>query len=311
MNLLHLKYAVEIAHTNSLNKAAEKLYVGQPNLSRAIKDLEASLGITIFERSAKGMTLTPDGEVFIRYAQSILKQVDSVEKIFQKQDEKEFHFSVSVPRANYVTEAFARFSKQISEYSEAEIFYKETNSMRTLKNVTQNEYKLGILRYAENFDRYYKEMMDEKGLNYELITEFRYKLLMSKENPLTKLKNITYDDLKDYIEIAHADPYVPTLSLAEVKKVELPDNIKRRIYVFERGSQFELLNQNPQTFMWVSLIPQSYMDRYGLVEIDCPENKRIYKDVLIYKKGYSLTELDKNFISQLVNVKREILKREK
>ena len=65
MNLLHMKYAVEIAETNSLNKAAEHLFVGQSALSRAVKELELNLGVTLFERSAKGMTLTPDGETFI------------------------------------------------------------------------------------------------------------------------------------------------------------------------------------------------------------------------------------------------------
>ena len=73
MNLLHMKYAVTIADTNSINKAAEKLYVGQSALSRAIKELEAGLGVTLFERSAKGMTLTADGEVFVRYARTVLK----------------------------------------------------------------------------------------------------------------------------------------------------------------------------------------------------------------------------------------------
>lgn len=72
MNLLHLKYAVETAKAGSINKAAENLYIGQPNLSRAIKELEKSLGITIFVSSAKGMTVTPDGEEFLRYAQKIL-----------------------------------------------------------------------------------------------------------------------------------------------------------------------------------------------------------------------------------------------
>ena len=78
MNLLHMKYAVEIAETNSINKAADKLYVGQSALSRAIKELEASIGVTLFERSAKGMFLTPDGEIFIRYAKNILKQQNKV-----------------------------------------------------------------------------------------------------------------------------------------------------------------------------------------------------------------------------------------
>ena len=76
MNIVHLKYAVEIARTGSLNKAAENLYMAQPNLSRAIKELEADLGIAIFERSSRGMVATPDGEEFLRYAKKILEQVD-------------------------------------------------------------------------------------------------------------------------------------------------------------------------------------------------------------------------------------------
>ena len=71
MNILHIKYAVEVAKAGSLNKAAEKLLTAAPNVSRAIKDLEADIGITIFERTAKGMELTPDGEEFISYAKGI------------------------------------------------------------------------------------------------------------------------------------------------------------------------------------------------------------------------------------------------
>ena len=73
MNVLHMKYAVEVANNGSLNKAAEKLYIAQPNLSRAIKELEASLGITIFDRSAKGMVMTPAGEEFINYVKDGMK----------------------------------------------------------------------------------------------------------------------------------------------------------------------------------------------------------------------------------------------
>ena len=78
MNILHVKYAVEVAKAGSLNKAAEKLLVAQPNLSRSIRELEADLGITIFERTAKGMTLTMEGDEFIGYAKSILLQIDQM-----------------------------------------------------------------------------------------------------------------------------------------------------------------------------------------------------------------------------------------
>ena len=306
MNLMHIKYAVEVANEGSINKAAEKLYVGQPNLSRAIKELEASLGVKIFERSAKGMGLTSDGETFIRYAKTILRQVDEVESIFNGSGSVKKRFSISVPRASYISDAFARFSHSLTNEAEAEIIYKETNSLRAIKNILHEDYKLGIIRYAENYDKYFKTMLDEKDMQNEMITEFSYVLAMSRENPLASAEKITFDALKDYIEIAHADPYVPSLPLSQVRKEELPDNIGRRIFVFERASQFELLSENPETFMWVSPIPQKLLDRYDLVQIPCEENKKIYKDILIYKRDYKLTVLDKAFIDELCKSKREM-----
>lgn len=307
MNILHLKYAVEVAKVGSLNKAAETLLIAQPNISRSIKELEADLGITIFDRSSKGMFLTPEGENFIGYAKNILKQIEQVEEIYKNGSAKKQKFSISVPRACYISEAFAQFSKNLS-FEPAEIFYKETNSQRTINNILNHDYKLGIIRYAENYDKYFKTMLEEKGLCYEMVTEFSYSLIMSADSPLAELDEITFEDLKDYIEIAHADPYVPSLPLSKVVKEELPDNIDRRIFIFERASQFDLLTENPDTFMWVSPTPEKVLERYNLVQRKCVDNKKIYKDVLIYKSGYKLTKLDKVFITELCESKRKHLK---
>lgn len=306
MNILHIKYAVEVAKAGSLNKAAEKLLTAAPNVSRAIKDLESDIGITIFERTAKGMELTPDGEEFINYAKGILNQIEEVEAFYKSGSAKKQKFSISVPRACYISEAFAQFSKSLTKDS-AEIFYKETNSQRTIRNLLENGYKLGIIRYAENYDRYFKAMLEEKGLCYELVTEFSYSLIMSAENPLAEKETVTFDDLTDYIEIAHADPYVPSMPLSKVVKEELPDNINRRIFIFERASQFDLLSNNPETFMWVSPAPEKLLNRYGLVQKKCVDNKRTYKDVLIYKNGYKLSSLDREFITELCNSKRKYI----
>ncbi len=302
MNILHMKYAVEVARLGSLNKAAETLIIAQPNISRSIKELEADLGISIFNRSAKGMELTQEGEEFISYAQSILKQIDEVEKLYKKGTPKKQRFSVSVPRASYISDAFCEFSKRIGS-EPSEIFYKETNSQRTINNVLNNDYKLGIIRYAENHDASFKAMLEEKGLHYELVAEFSYLLLMSKESPLADKEDIGFDDLTPYIEIAHADPYVPSMPISKVVKEELPDNIDRRICIFERASRFDLLSENKETFMWVSPTPQKFLDRYGLVQKKCADNEKIYKDVLIYKRDCKLSKLDKQFISLLYEAK--------
>lgn len=304
MNLLYLKYAVEVAACGSINKAAEKLYIDQPNLSRSIKELESSLGVTIFERSARGMRLTPDGEAFLKQAETVLVQVDALENMFRRDVMHKMRFSVSVPRASYISEAFAEFSKRFSAHDQTEIYYKETNSMRAIKNILQEDYRLGIVRYAENFDKYYKEMLSEKGLAYELIAEFRCNLIMSANSPLAKKEKITLADLDDYIEIAHADPYVPSVPTDTVKKEELPDG-NARIFIFERGSQFDLLSENPNTFIWASPVPQNLLSRFNLVERTCDENKKIYKDVIIRRKDYKLSELDLAFISELCRVKRK------
>jgi DNA-binding transcriptional LysR family regulator len=307
MNILHMKYAVEVARLGSLNKAAEALIIAQPNISRSIKELEADLGITIFNRSAKGMVLTPEGEEFINYARSILKQIDEVEMLYKQGSPKKHKFSISVPRASYISAAFSEFTKNIS-IEPTEIFYKETNSQGTINDVINNDYKLGIIRYAANYDGFFKSMLEEKGLAYEMIADFSYTLIMNRDNPLSKKNEIRLDDLLPFIEIAHADPYVPTMPLSKMVKDELPGNISRRIFVFERASQFDLLSENPETFMWISPAPQKVLDRYGLIQKNCAENKTKYKDVLIYREGYKLSKLDKLFITELCESRRKHLK---
>ncbi len=308
MNLLYLQYAVEIAKTGSISKAAENLYMGQPNLSRAIKELETSLGITIFARSSKGMFPTPQGEEFLHYAKKLLREVDIIENLYKNGEAKKEHFSISVPRASYIAHAFAEFSKKVDCYEKTELFYKETNALRAIKNILEHDYHLGIVRYACKNHANFKRMLEEKGLVFESVTEFCYRLVMSKDHPLAKLDELHYADLTPYTEIAHADPYVPSLSMASVKKEELPDNTNHRIFVFERASQFELLSENPNTFMWVSPVPERVLARYGLIQRFCEDNTKKYRDLLIYRKDYVLSALDKSFIAELCEAKRRFIK---
>ena len=188
---MHMKYAVEIARVGSINKAAEELYVAQPNLSRAIKELEADLGITVFDRTSRGMVLTAEGEEFIRYAKKVLNQIDEIEKLYKTGAPIKRRFSISVPRASYISDAFARFTTKIGRDS-AELFYMETNSSNAINNILSSDYKLGIIRYAEGFDKYFKEMLEEKGLTYEVIAEFQYALIVSNASPIASKETISF-----------------------------------------------------------------------------------------------------------------------
>lgn len=296
MNILHMRYAVEVAKEGSINKASDRLLVAQPNLSRSIKELEADLGITIFDRSSRGMFLTPEGEQFINHAKSILSRIDEVEQIYKGGKTRKQRFSVSVPRSSYICDAFVRFCNTLAPES-AVISYQETNSGQVIQNVLSSDSKLGVVRYAEQYDSYFKASFSEKGLACQPIREFRHVLLMRADSPLAAKEMVGFADLEACVEIIYADAYVPSLRLTKYE--EPTEEHGRHVYVVERASQLELLAQNPEAFAWVSPSPQNLLERYGLVEREFPEIRHFSRDVLIYHKDYRLTDLDKRFIAEL------------
>lgn len=306
MNIIHLRYVCEIAKTKSISQAAENLFMSQPNLSRAIKELESSLNIEIFERTPKGMKLTTKGEEFLIYAKRILNEIDEIENLYTGKEKKKVRFAISVPRVSYIAQAFTNFSKNLQVDCKCEIYYKETNSLRAIRNILSSHYNLGIIRYQSKFDSYYQMMLKDKLLEAEEILEFTPLVIMSKNHVLAD-KNIKEADLLNYVEIAHADPYVPDLPMSEVKRIELPETINKRIFVFERASQFSLLETVSSTYMWVSNVPRELLDKYHLVQKPVSDVTRKYRDVLIYKKGYRLQEIERDFLEELNKQKQIIL----
>lgn len=306
MNLIHLKYAVEVAKTGSVSKAAENLYMGQPNLSRAIKELEESLGVTLFKRTTKGIKPTVQGEEFLSYATDILSRVERVEAMYRDSGKTRQQFSISIPRASYIADAFLEFAQTMDFTREAEIYYKETNAMRAINNLTQENYNLGIIRYQSCFEQYFNSLFRDKGIIGREIAEFPYTVVMSKQHKLAAVEELKFSDLADYVQVAHGDPYVPSMSASDVKKAELFEANDKRLYIFERASQFDLLTSLPGAYMFVSPVPKRILDRYELIQKPCVDDDRKYKDVLIYLKEYHFSELDKRFLEALNNSKNRV-----
>lgn len=305
MNILHLRYAVEVERTRSISKAAENLFMNQSNLSRSIRELEQSLGITIFKRTSKGMTPTTQGEDFLRHAKRIIAEIDEVEALYKNGGDGKVRFSVSVPRASYISAAFADLAAELPD-GPAEVYYKETNSLRAINNLLEANYRLGIIRYQKTFESYFKAMLHEKDLQSEPIADYSCRLLLRADDPLAGKEMVALADLADYTEIGNPDHYVPSLPFTDVIKAETSEVVKSRIYVYERASQFDILSKVPRTFMWVSSIPADLLERYGLCQIVCDEDQRVYRDLLIYRKGYHFTPLDRRFI-ELVQAHKAVL----
>ena len=155
MNLLYLRYALAVAANGSINKAAEKLYMDQPNLSRCIKDLEASLGVSIFTRSTRGMKPTPEGAEFLKYAEKILKQVDAVENMFRKDYSEKKKFKAKIQYASKLGIPFAMFLGEDEE----------KNGVVALKDLRKGEQVTVPLSVEDEDDE--NPAVDAVGLIYE------------------------------------------------------------------------------------------------------------------------------------------------
>jgi DNA-binding transcriptional LysR family regulator len=302
MNINQLKYVVEIAKTGSITQAAINLYMNQPNLSKAVKELEDDIGIVIFKRTSKGMALTKNGEEFLRHAKDVLPHFEQMEALYKPNQGIRQYFDISVPRASYITYALTSFVNTISDFSNIEINFQETNSMQTIHNIIERRNNLGIIRFQTIYEKYFYKMLKESDIRSELVLDFKDMAVMSSSNPLAAKESLSLQDLSDMIEIVHGDLGIPSLSSGQIKK-NSKESFFKRIYVYERGSQFDLLTQVPSTYMWVSPIPDAVLIRNDLVQKNCGEVNKRYRDVLIYPKEYVFNKTDHAFLEKLYQVR--------
>lgn len=310
MNILHLKYAIEVARTGSITQAADNLYMGQPNLSKAIKELEDSLKIDIFKRTSKGVVPTPKGERFLEYAKKALAQIDKMEELYKPENPNRQSFSILIPRGSYIASAVTKLVASLDTEREIDVNIKETNSLQTIYNIIDGEFNLGIIRYQTIHENYFVDFLADKNMKTGLIWEFEYLVLMSKHHPLANAASISSADLEKYTEITHGDNSVPYINPNDGKKVYNSSPKSRHIYVYERGNQFDILTHIPTTYMYVSPVPEEMLERYDLVQRRCNMPNNLYKDVIFYPEDYNLSELDRRFMDMLFASKNEVAFRE-
>jgi DNA-binding transcriptional LysR family regulator len=309
MNTQHLKYVIEVERTSSISQAAENLFMGQPSLSKAIKELEDSLEFTIFERTSKGVTPTQKGIKFLSYARNVLSQLDKMEALSDKADADIQNFNISIPRGSYIADAITNFLSKLDTNKGICANVQETNSIQVINNIIDGPFNLGIIRYQTEYENYFVDYLKEKQLRYETIWEFEYLALMSVNHPLAYRERIDDQELRTFTEVTHGDTSIPYIFQNNMR-AETPSISTKRIYVYDRCSQYDLLSEIPTTYMWVSPIPDKWLQRYHLVQRRCEAASHQYKDVFVYPKNYKLTELDRQFIDRLSEAKNEVSFRE-
>ena len=235
MTLQQLKYVIEVAKNRSISKAAQNLFISQPSLSNALKELEQELGITIFSRTSKGIIITPEGTEFLGYARQVVEQAELLEARYATIQPSQQHFSVSSQHYAFVVSAFVRLFEDYHR-DEYEFTLRETKTYEIVKNL-QSE--IGILYINEFNEKVIRKFLREANLEFYPLFEAKPHVFIQIGHPLAKKKSVTLDDLHPYPYLSFEQGEFNSFYFSEeiLSTVSRPKNIK----VSDRATLFNLL----------------------------------------------------------------------
>ena len=197
MTLQQLKYAVTVAECGTISAAAEKLFISQPSLTTAIRELESEMGVTIFSRTNRGVIVSREGEEFLGYARQILSQAQLLQERFSGRGQGEKRFAVSSQHFNFTVLAFSRLVQNFRgpRYS---FHFRETTTYEVLEDVSQLRSEVGILALNEDNERFLRRMFGKLGLEFTELKRVQAELFVSAEHPLAGRRFVTVEDVSPY-----------------------------------------------------------------------------------------------------------------
>jgi DNA-binding transcriptional LysR family regulator len=195
MTLQQLHYIIEISETGSMNKAAEQLYIAQPSLTSAVKELEKEIGIQIFNRSGRGVTLTADGVEFLTYARQVYQQYETLQERYSGGAKKKF--SVSAQHYSFAVQAFVETVQKFDSCS-YEFAMRETTTFNVISDVSSMRSEIGILYLSDFNAALISKILRSSNLEFHKLIECDAYVYIWKGHPLEKNKTICFDELAQY-----------------------------------------------------------------------------------------------------------------
>lgn len=204
MTIQQIQYVSEIANSNSMNKAAQSLFISQPTLSHSIKELETEIGVVLFERSRKGVRLTSDGIEFLRVAKDLLGQMEHIrQRYLIKSGRSIARFQVSCQHYSFVVDAFIQFLKL---YGDRKYVFcvKETKTLSTIDDVYSQKSAMGVLFLNSRNENFVLQVLNKRGIDFHFIGSVRPHVFLRKSHPLAGKESIEMRELDPYPAIIYA-----------------------------------------------------------------------------------------------------------
>lgn len=238
MTLQQLKYITTVAETGNITEAAKRLFITQPSLTNAIRDLENEMQVTIFNRTNKGVVVTNEGDVFLSYARQILEQVGLLEEKYLNVKEQRPRFSVSCQHYSFAVNAFVDVIKQF-DANQYDFTLRETQTHEIIEDVSKLKSEIGILYVSSKNEEVINKMLRQNGLEFKELFLAKPHVFISSKHPLAEKKEITLEDLDDYPYLSFEQGEYNSFYFSE----EILSTLDRRknIKVRDRATLFNLV----------------------------------------------------------------------
>lgn len=300
MTLLQLKYAMMIADTGSMNEAAKRLFVTQPSLSNSMKELEQELGMQLFTRTSRGMSVTPEGKEFLGYARQVAQQYQLLEERFLSKNCARKKFGVSMQHYTFAVRAFVELVKQYG-MDEYEFFINETRTADVISDVKSFRSELGIL-YLNNFNqRVLTKRFTENNLEFVELFPCRVYVYLWKGHPLADREKISMEELAEYPCLSFDQGDNNSFYYAE--EVLSTYRYKRMIKANDRATMLNLMvGLNGYTVCSGIICEELNGEEYRAILLESDETMHIG---YVHRKGMEISELGRRYLNEIEKYKKQ------
>lgn len=294
MRIQQLKYIIKIVETGSMNEASKHLFVTQPSLSNAVRELEEEMGIKIFTRSTRGITLTSDGMEFLSYARQIVEQTELLEERYKYNREKKELFAVSAQHYAFVVESFASILHE-NDMRKYELILRETRTHEVIDDVRDFRSEIGVL-YLNDFNRdVLTKLFVDNNLEFTTLFKAAPHVFISKQHPLADKTVVTLEEMAEFPYLSYEQGERNSFYFSE--EILSTARHDKSVVVSDRATLFNLLIGLDGYTISTGIL-NSDLNGDDIVSIPLEVDETIEIGYICHKKGL-LSELGKRFLKEL------------
>lgn len=303
MTMQQLIYAVEAYRCGSISRAAQNLFMAQPNLSAAIRELESELGTQIFHRTRQGIECTEFGKVFVSYASDIITRFEFLQNMHKTGGQRPRVLSLITGRSSEICISMTEYVNRLAESTlPFRVKFQEDSNYKVIGSVASGEADVGILRANTHDVDFFFKMADSKSLRVIALPPQPYVVLFSRKHPLAEEEYITQQMLRPYTEVVHGDYEMPMYPFSDYKygSFQQKEEGKNVVFVYDRGTLMDTLANVRGSYIWTCSTHPILMETYNLVERRCDAPPVQGIDAVILSKKARVTQEMQEFVNLLL-----------